>query len=46
MLLSIFNSDETNQVINQTNEKERVRQQRKFDINEAIRLEITLFEKD
>jgi len=42
----IFNSDETNQVINQMNEEERVRQQRELDINEAIRLELTLFEKD
>ena len=39
----IFNSYETNQVINQMNEEERVRQQR---INEAIKLELTLFEKD
>ena len=42
----IFNSDETNQVINQMSEEERVRQQRELDINEAIRLELTLFEKD
>jgi hypothetical protein len=28
------------------NEEERVRQQRELDINEAIRLELTLFEKD
>jgi hypothetical protein len=28
------------------NEEQRVRQQREFDINEAIRLELTLFEKD
>jgi hypothetical protein len=42
----IFNSDETNQVINQMNEEERVCQQRELDINEAVRLELTLFEKD
>ena len=42
----IFNSDETNHVINQMNEEERVCQQRELDINEAIRLELTLFEKD
>ena len=41
----IFNSDETNQVINQMIEEERVRQQRELDINEAIRLELTLFKK-
>jgi hypothetical protein len=42
----IFSDDLTNQVINQMNEEERLRQQREFDINEQIRLEINSFEKD
>ena len=42
----IFNDDLTNHVINQMNEEERLRQQREFDINEQIRLEINSFEKD
>ena len=42
----IFNDDLTNHVINQMNEEERLRQQREFDINEQIRLEINAFEKD
>ena len=41
----IFNDDLTNHVINQMNEEERLRQQREFDINEQIRLEINSFEK-
>ena len=42
----IFNDDLTNHVISQMNEEERLRQQREFDINEQIRLEINSFEKD
>jgi hypothetical protein len=42
----IFNDDLTNHVINQMNEEERLRQQREFDINEQIRLEINAFERD
>jgi hypothetical protein len=42
----IFNDDLTNHVISQMNEEERLRQQREFDINEQLRLEINAFEKD
>ena len=42
----IFNDDLTNHVINQMNEEERLRQQREFDINEQIRLEVNAFERD